>query len=100
MIGYFFLCAQKLKKKESFWCPYIDTLPTENELTTPVWFDESDLKWLLGTSMHSSPSMSTVEHSTPSKSAVEERRKVWHAEYDVAIELLKEQGVDVTDFTW
>lgn len=100
MIGYFFLCEQRLKGPASFWWPYIDALPKEEDLTTPLWFDVSDLKWLLGTSMHSNPSSSTVELSSPSKSAVEERRKAWHGEYEAGIELLKEIGVDVTAFSW
>lgn len=91
--GYIFLVEQRLKGKQSFWWPYIDALPKEKELSTPLWFEEADLKWLLGTNMHSSA-------DNQSKSAVEHRRQMWKDEWEKGVNALKVAGVDVGGFTW
>lgn len=91
--GYIFLMEQRLKGRESFWWPYIDVLPKEEELNTPLWFEEGDLKWLLGTTLHSSA-------DGQSKSAVEQRRQMWRAEWENSIAALKTVGAGVDGFTW
>ncbi|KAL6234823.1 hypothetical protein BDW75DRAFT_156857 [Aspergillus navahoensis] len=48
----FFLIGQYLRGTESFWHPYIRTLPQPGTLTTlPYYEDEEDLEWLEGTSL-------------------------------------------------
>jgi hypothetical protein len=91
--GYIFLIEQRLKGKQSFWWPYVDALPKEKELSTPLWFEEADLKWLLGTNMHSSV-------DGQSKSAVEQRRQMWRDDWENSIDALKATGTDVSGFTW
>ncbi|KAL4788167.1 hypothetical protein BJX76DRAFT_353466 [Aspergillus varians] len=48
----FFLVGQYLRGSESFWYPYIQTLPQPGSLTTLPYYDEGeDLEWLEGTSL-------------------------------------------------
>lgn len=52
VIGNFFLMQQYLLKEESFWWPYIRTLPQPEQperLGTPVWWSDEDRKFLQGT---------------------------------------------------
>jgi len=91
-LGYVFLAEQRLKGKESFWAPYIDILPKENEMCTPLWFERDDLKWLLGTTMHSS--------EQPGKSAVEGRRDMWMREFADVLNAFEEAKVDSKSFSW
>ena len=41
------------KGKESFWWPYIQILPQpdEQKLNTPLWYEEDDRQWILGTNL-------------------------------------------------
>lgn len=92
-VSYFFLTEQRLKGVESFWEPYINSLPTESEMQTPLWFDEEDLKWLNGTTLRA--------HTTdPSKSGLEMRRGMWKDQWQQGLEVLKSEGEDVEKFTW
>jgi len=91
-LGYVFLAEQRLKGKESFWAPYIDTLPAESDMCTPPWFEKEDLKWLLGTTMHSS--------EEPGKSAVEERKRMWRGEFADVINAFEEAAVDPRSYSW
>lgn len=46
-IGYFYLMHQYIHREESFWQPYLDSLPAPNgEHSTPFWFDAEDTAWL------------------------------------------------------
>ncbi|KAL4930787.1 SET domain protein [Aspergillus undulatus] len=48
----FFLIGQYLRGSESFWYPYLQTLPQPGSLTTlPYYEEEEDLEWLEGTSL-------------------------------------------------
>ena len=50
----FFLVEQYLKKKESFWWPYIQMLPQPTEpelLRTPMWYEGADTDWVRGTNL-------------------------------------------------
>lgn len=90
--SYFFLCEQRLKGKDSFWEPYISALPKEEEMCTPLWFDEQDLKWLLGTTIYLS--------LDPEKSGVHMRRAMWMEQWEGGVKVLSDTGVDVDGFTW
>ncbi|KAL4942509.1 hypothetical protein BDV06DRAFT_162254 [Aspergillus oleicola] len=51
-VAIFFLIGQYLRGSESFWYPYIRTLPQPGSLTTlPYYEDEEELEWLEGTSL-------------------------------------------------
>jgi hypothetical protein len=90
--SYFFLCEQRLLGDKSFWWPYITALPKEDDMTTPWWFGEEDLAWVLGTSIHISPG--------PEKSGVEMRRGMWTRQWEEGIGVLKDAGADVEEYTW
>jgi hypothetical protein len=92
-VSYFFLVEQRLKGDESFWKPYISTLPKEDDMNTPLWFQEQDLKWLLGTTIHSSG-------TDPSKSGLEMRRGMWRDQWQKGIDVLTEAGDDVGRYSW
>jgi hypothetical protein len=87
-----FLVEQRLKGNDSFWAPYIKTLPKEGELTTPLYFESEDFKWLLGTNIyHSSKNVQAT--------AVEERRALFVSAWKSGIAALDEAGVDTKPFT-
>jgi hypothetical protein len=92
-VCYFFLIEQRLKGTDSFWEPYISALPKEDEMTTPLWFREEDLKWLLGTTIHTSG-------TDPTKSGVELRRGMWRHQWEKGVEVLKAAGDDVGRYSW
>jgi hypothetical protein len=92
-VGSFFLAEQRLKGVESFWAPYINALPKNDELTTPLWFTPEDLKWLEGTNLYSST-------GPRSRTAVELRRTMYKDEWKNGIATLKEAGVNTDPFTW
>ena len=92
VVSYFFLCEQRLRGDESFWGPYIAALPREDAMTTPWWFEEDDLMWLLGTNIHLT---AEVE-----KSGVEMRRAMWKGQWEEGVKALREAGVDVDKYTW
>ncbi|KAL4908177.1 hypothetical protein BDW74DRAFT_146998 [Aspergillus multicolor] len=51
-VAIFFLVGQYLRGTESFWHPYIRTLPQPGSLTTLSYYqEEEDLEWLEGTSL-------------------------------------------------
>lgn len=57
-VASFSLAEQRLKGEESFWFPYIRVLPTEGQMSTPLWFQEDELVYLKGTNL--------VSNETPS----------------------------------
>ncbi|KAE8373064.1 hypothetical protein BDV26DRAFT_285433 [Aspergillus bertholletiae] len=82
----FFLVGQYLRGKESFWYPYIRTLPQPGALTTPLYYEGDDLAWLEGTSL--SP-------------AREQRAGVWKGKYDSVYAELCKAGFDGAEkYTW
>lgn len=92
-VSYFFLVEQKALGAESFWHAYIDLLPAEDDLCTPLWFSDEDLVWLLGTNMHTSG-------DDESKSPVMLRRKLWKEQWTRGCEILAGEGQDTVTYTW
>jgi hypothetical protein len=92
-IVFFCLVEQKLKGSDSFWAPYIDLLPKESELTTPLYFERPDIDWLRGTNLYSS--------AVPEgRTAVELRRHMYKNSWKEGISILRGRGVDVSQYTW
>ena len=84
----FFLMLQYLKREESFWWPYIRTLPQPEEskkFGTPTWFSEEDRFWLLGTDL---------EESSLTRIAI------WKSDWERALQLLRRLAWSVEAYTW
>ncbi|KAJ5267546.1 hypothetical protein N7478_010354 [Penicillium angulare] len=82
----FFLMAHFLRGEQSFWHPYLRTLPQPGQLTTPLFFGEEDVDWLQGTGI-------------PDASV--QRYQAWDEKYDSSIEKLETAGYQGTgEFTW
>lgn len=82
----FFLMAHFLRGEQSFWYPYLRTLPQPGQLTTPLFFGEEDVDWLQGTGI-------------PDASV--QRYQAWDEKYDSSIEKLESAGYPgVESFTW
>ncbi|KAJ6007732.1 hypothetical protein N7540_011708 [Penicillium herquei] len=82
----FFLMAQFLRGEQSFWYPYLRTLPQPGQMITPLFFGEEDVDWLQGTGI-------------PDASV--QRFQDWDQKYDSMIEKLDAAGFEgVGAFTW
>ena len=84
----FFLMLQYLKREQSFWWPYIRTLPQPNETDkfgTPFWFSEEDRLWLLGTDL---------EESSLTRIAI------WKSDWERAVRTLRRLDWPVESYTW
>lgn len=82
----FFLMGHYLKGSESFWHPYIRTLPAPGELTTPLYYEGEDLEWLQGTSLYA---------------AREQRLEIWKDKYETGVKVLREWAFEDADkYTW
>ena len=85
-IGFFYLMAQYLQKDYSFWRPYLELLPKQEDMATPLWFDDpSDLAWLEGTD---------VMHTMSG------RKQVYEQHYSAGVTIFRQAGVDTTPLTW
>lgn len=76
VISRFFLIRQYLLKENSYWWPYIRSLPqpdTGDHLDTPLWYGSDELVWIQG---------------TPLEFAAKEREKIWRQEYEEGMNLL------------
>ncbi|KAK3072093.1 hypothetical protein LTS18_014710, partial [Coniosporium uncinatum] len=88
---YFFLAEQKLLGEKSKWAAYIDALPKEGEMGTPLWWRDEEMGWLKGTNLGG---------------AVEGRRAAWREVWGKGVERLREveegkgEGLVVGGFTW
>jgi hypothetical protein len=91
-IATFLLAEERLKGNDSFWVEYINLLPKDSELFTPLWFEPDDLAWLKGTNLYSSP----IESET----AVGLRKTMYKNAWQAGINALVTAGVDSTPFTW
>ncbi|PYH45272.1 SET domain protein [Aspergillus saccharolyticus JOP 1030-1] len=82
----FFLVGQYLRGAQSFWYPYLRTLPQPGTLTTPPNYEGEDLRWLQGTSLWA---------------ATEQRVEKLRGQYEVAVRALREAGFEGVDgYTW
>ena len=72
-----FLVKQRLLKAQSPWWPYINSLPFS--FSTPLWYDETDLKWLRGTNLGNAKKI---------------REEAWRQEYENAMQSLFTRGSD------
>ena len=60
----FFLVQQYLLGSESYWAPYLKSLPQPGEierLATPLWFTVQETEWLQGTNLHGAREMREKE---------------------------------------
>ncbi|EZG09651.1 hypothetical protein H106_01339 [Trichophyton rubrum CBS 735.88] len=82
----FFMVHEQLKGRDSHWWPYLATLPRASELTSALFFQDSDLEWLQGTSLY--------ETHRAYRNTVKE-------EYDLAISILRDEGyLAIESYTW
>jgi hypothetical protein len=84
----FFLMLQYLRREESFWWPYIRSLPQPNETDsfgTPFWFSEEDRLWLLGTDLDES-SLTRIA--------------IWKSDWERAVQTLRRLDRPVEAYTW
>ncbi len=61
-----FLILQKISNENSKWYPYIDGLPTSDELNTPCYFAKNELKYLKGSNIYD---------------AIAQRRELWESQW-------------------
>lgn len=82
----FFLMGQFLRGPDSFWYPYLRTLPQPGQLTTPLFFEHEDVDWLQGTGI---------------LEAAVQRYEIWDRKYDEAVAKLEELGFEGWEkYTW
>jgi hypothetical protein len=93
VIGGFFLAEQYLKGEDSFWSPYISLLPSHEQMTTPLFFDETDLLWLKGTNIY-------TLGSPDAETALGMRRQMYREGWENGINALEAAGVDSSPYTW
>jgi hypothetical protein len=85
-IGYFYLMHQYIHRVDSFWKPYLDTLPgPDAEHLTPFWFEDEDLLWLADTD---------VLHTTKA------RQKLQQDHYAKGVAMLKKARINAEPYTW
>ncbi|KAK3709717.1 hypothetical protein LTR37_010744 [Vermiconidia calcicola] len=86
-IGFFYLMAQYINREQSFWKPYLDTLPSpDQELTEALFFEhEEDVAWLEDTDVWRT---------------VSARAEVYEKYHRDGIEVLQEAGIDTQPYTW
>ncbi|KAF9883059.1 hypothetical protein FE257_004138 [Aspergillus nanangensis] len=81
-----FLIGQYLRGSDGFWHPYIQTLPQPGDLTTPLYYEGTDLRWLEGTSL------------LPAR---EERMRLLKERYKNTLAELRKSGFeDVEKYSW
>ncbi|WEW60793.1 hypothetical protein PRK78_006281 [Emydomyces testavorans] len=82
----FFLMDQYLLGDESFWAPYIRSLPDESQLTRLEYYSGDDLEWLEGTNL------------LKLRNSLLDQLKT---RYEVGLRLLKEfPNKNTKDYTW
>ena len=86
-IGFWYLMMQYVNLEESFWKPYLATLPAPgSEFTQPLFFlEREDVAWLEGTD---------VWYTALA------RKEVYERYYRDGLDVLREAGVDVEPYTW
>jgi hypothetical protein len=92
-IAILFLVEQRLKGRDSFWFPYIQLLPTETEMSTPLWFNDEELAYLKGTNLFS--------NDIPREQTSIGLREGLHREqWELGIAELENAGEPTEEFTW
>ncbi|PGG99969.1 hypothetical protein AJ80_09255 [Polytolypa hystricis UAMH7299] len=82
----FFLMHERIRGEESFWAPYIRSLPEMEQLTTTQYYEGEDLEWLRGTNLFNAREM---------------RLELWQLKYDQGVRALKGLGVPAADsYSW
>lgn len=51
VVQYFFLIEQYLLGPDSWWAPYISTIPNPDAIDTMIFTDDEDMRWLAGTNL-------------------------------------------------
>jgi hypothetical protein len=82
ILTYLLLIEQRKKGKESPWHAYISCLPGPESMTTPLWFDEDDLAFVVGTSL---------------APAARERRNEYQQQWEHALSVLRSAGIALAD---
>jgi hypothetical protein len=87
VIGYFYLMIQYVHRDQSFWGPYLETLPVPDaDLTYPVFSESAeDLAWLAG---------------TDALTSVTERKNEFACSYKEGIVCMQHAGIDIEPYTW
>lgn len=81
-VAIFFLMGQYLRGSESFWYPYLQTLPPPGSLTTVAYYDEEDVMWLNGTSLLQARNQKVPQLKTKYENSHSELQKSGYDEYD------------------
>ncbi|KAL8793562.1 MAG: hypothetical protein Q9195_003824 [Heterodermia aff. obscurata] len=85
----FFVMNEYIKGEDSFWWPYIRSLPQPTDaqlLGTPLYYDDEDWLWLRGTNL---------EH------AATKTERMWYNEYDEVMQsLVRIEGSLANDWSW
>lgn len=87
----FFLISQYVLKENSFWWPYIRSLPqpdAEDQLSTPLWYGSEELLWIQGT---------TLEFGAKA------RERMWRQEFDDGMKILipaADESAEMWSWSW
>lgn len=77
VVQYFFLIEQYLLGPDSWWAPYISTIPNPDAIDTMIFADDEDMRWLAGTNL---------------KGALAKQNDKWRELYTAASAQLKQLG--------
>ncbi|KAJ8133604.1 hypothetical protein O1611_g17 [Lasiodiplodia mahajangana] len=92
-VSIFFLAEQRMRGEDSFWSPYIRVLPLENEMATPLWFNDEEMAYLKGTNLFS--------NSTPrEETSIGLQEGHFRAQWHLGVAELKRAGEPADNFTW
>lgn len=85
----FFIIHEHLKQRDSFWWPYIRSLPQPSEvhlLGTPLWYSEREWKWIRGTGLEKS---------------ARRTEQMWRQEYEIAMHSLQPLArSSISEWSW
>jgi hypothetical protein len=80
VVSNFYLCQQALERENGFWWPYIQSLPTVEELNTPLFWTEDERTWLNGTNL---------------EKGITDRENLWKGEWERGRALLGDMGLEI-----
>lgn len=85
----FFVMNEYLKKRDSFWWPYIRSLPQPSEIhlhDTPLWYSDCDWKWIRGTGL---------------EKCARRTEQIWREEYETAMHSLRPMArSSINEWSW